>query len=446
MKKPPRPKRKHNTPAPQAEVDPAFLRTRPRPEVSVSKTKRPPQLTSVTERMKAYLLQGRAVHFPFPSGWLHYDCATCDAPCCKGTSLGIARSKELVTLQSVQEHVALFASPRFHGSPMVSVDAPREACWFLNKKNRCRLEKVGGRAAKPAGCRLFPFHRLRQAGDVLCVLPDFTCPIEVRPPSADDDDNFGHMVPSSSHDALSLEMHRVRIPSRGHPTLPRPRDMEWDDAIRLERRIIEALPRHTGNTDYMPFAMVQQRLTADILGEEANPDAMLELDGRIRAFVGSSLPPTPHTVRDLLVLTGVLRLMASQLPRREMPGVLIALNVLLATYERMRGARCTSRTVVSLFEQRLPLLYTLSHLAHRPILQDERSQKRLLAHFPAMRAPLVAILDDISRNQTKGVALSLNEILQKQGKLFEAPLTPDAVSLLFGLGQVLMQDGIFVPL
>ncbi|MCP4499641.1 MAG: hypothetical protein GY822_06700 [Deltaproteobacteria bacterium] len=470
MKKVPRPKRKSKAgPSSQkssteaktddeVRVPSAALRVRPRPEVSVSRTRRPAPTSSVTERMRAYLLGGRVVHFPYPSAWLNYNCSTCDAPCCRGTSLGIARSKELVTLQSVQENLALFAAPRFHGSSMVSVDSPREACWFLDKKDRCRLEKVGGRNAKPAGCRLFPFHRIRLAGDILVVLPDFSCPIEVESPEAQkkapvdakDQPNAvsRKKIPRSkvhSHDAICLEMHRVRLPSVGHPTLPRPRDMGWEKAMKLERRIIDALPRHLENTDYLPFATKQQHLTSDALGHISDHEAMVSLDGTIRVFLGAPHPPSPIAVRDLIVLTGVVRLMASQLPRREMPGVLIALNVLLSTYERMRGARRTPRTIISLFEQRLPLLYSLSHLSHRPILQDDTSQKRLLAHFPVLRAPLVAVLDSISLNRTRGVALSLRDILDEQGPLFKAPLTPDAVTLLFGLGQVLMQDGIFVP-
>ena len=115
--------------------------------------------------MRAYLLGGRPILFPFLSGILRYDCATCDAPCCKGASLGIGRSIELVNIQHAQPKATLFAVPQFRGSKMLALATPAEKCWFLDRKNRCRLEKVLGREAKPAGFRLFPFVRIRAAGE-----------------------------------------------------------------------------------------------------------------------------------------------------------------------------------------------------------------------------------------------------------------------------------------
>src|SRR3954462_7223454 len=98
--------------------------------------------------MRAYLLGGRPLHFPFLSGVLRYDCATCDAPCCKGAALGIGVSRELVTLQQAQPKAPLFAVPSFFPSQMTAISTPAERCWFLDRKNRCRLERVIGRDAK----------------------------------------------------------------------------------------------------------------------------------------------------------------------------------------------------------------------------------------------------------------------------------------------------------
>ena len=107
--------------------------------------------------MKAYLLGGRPLFFPFFSGAIRYDCTTCDAPCCKGAALGIGSSRELVTIQEAQPKAPLFAVPAFQQSQRLALQTPAERCWFLDGKRRCRLERIIGRQAKPAGCRLFPF-------------------------------------------------------------------------------------------------------------------------------------------------------------------------------------------------------------------------------------------------------------------------------------------------
>src|ERR1044071_7401422 len=161
--------------------------------------------------MRQYLLGGRPLHFPFLSGVLRYDCNTCDAPCCKGAALGIGVSRELVTLTTAQSAAPLFAVPTFFHSQMMALKTPAERCWFLDRKNKCRIEKVLGRDAKPAGCRLFPFVRFRSMGEAVCVLPDFTCPIQVN-------DAANEHGPTS-HDDIALEIHRAHVPRTGHPEL-----------------------------------------------------------------------------------------------------------------------------------------------------------------------------------------------------------------------------------
>src|SRR5687768_1311943 len=148
--------------------------------------------------MRAYLLGGRPLVFPFLSGVLHYDCMACDAPCCKGAALGIGPSRELVTLTQAQPLAPLFAVRSFFDSPIVAVHPPLDRCWFLDRKNHCRLEKVLGRDAKPSGCRLYPFVRFRMMGEAVAVLPDFGCPIQVASaPSREGE---------TSHDEIAKEI------------------------------------------------------------------------------------------------------------------------------------------------------------------------------------------------------------------------------------------------
>src|SRR5688572_4507842 len=234
--------------------------------------------------MRAYLLGGRPVFFPFLSGILKYDCPTCDAPCCKGAALGIGVSRELVTIQQVQPKAPLFAVPQFHHSSMLSLQTPAEKCWFLDRKDRCRLERVLGRDAKPAGCRLFPFVKMRSLGESIAVLPDFTCPIQI----ADKPSQSG----PTSHDEIALEMHRAHTPRNGHPELPHPRDLGWSDAVLLEKKIVEESERFLDAHAYVEFADLQHTLALAAMGVEGKADAMQRVDETIRRFLGALEMPT----------------------------------------------------------------------------------------------------------------------------------------------------------
>jgi hypothetical protein len=387
--------------------------------------------------MRAYLLGGRPIHFPFLSGLLTYDCDPCDAPCCKGTALGIGRSKEIVTLQSAQPRIPLFTTPGFAGSSMLSIQAPREACWFLDKKSSCRLHSVVGREAKPAGCRMFPFQRLRSLGEAVAVMPDFSCPLGVAAGPSDDG--------QTSHDELALEMHRTGVPRGGHMQLPPPRDLSWAEAVPLERRIVEAGEHHLDDDDYLAYATVQAKLTQKLLKHPDKKDRTGHVRSTIERFLQVHERPSADAVRELVALSGTLRLMASSIPRREMPGLLVSLSVMLGIYEGMHGARRSPRTILSIFEQRLPFLYVLSHLGDRPMVREPAQAKKIIASLPAVRAPLLEVLEGMVENRELTVAETLEDILREQGHAFESPLSADAVTMLHGLGRVLLRTGMFVP-
>jgi len=384
--------------------------------------------------VKAYVLGGRPIHLPFVSGLLTYACATCDAPCCKGASLAVGRSRELVSLARVQPNLPLFAAPGYAGSPLLSIQSPRDACWFFDdKKNRCRVEAVMGRDAKPAGCRLFPFHRIRGAGESLVVLPDFTCPLVVGDEPADSG--------PFSHDEIVLEMHRTHIPVRGHPALPPPKDLAWDKAIRLERRVVRASERYLDRDRYLPFAEHQLERTSELIGADLDVD-LSDLDRHIREVLGVAMSSSPITVRHMVALTGVLRLMVSPLARRELPQLLLATAALTDAYVGMRGASFSARTIVSLFEQRLPFLHTLAHLDDIPLLDDTVDPVALFEGFPFVRSTLIGVVEAIVANRTKRSKSPLGEILGDAG--FTSPLGFDEVANLFALGRVLLQHATYV--
>ncbi|MCC7070867.1 MAG: YkgJ family cysteine cluster protein [Deltaproteobacteria bacterium] len=387
--------------------------------------------------MKAYLLGGRPLVFPFFSGALRYDCAGCEAPCCKGAALGIGSSRELVTIQQAQPKAPLFAVPSFHQSQRLALQTPAEACWFLDKKRRCRLERVLGHLAKPAGCRLFPFVRFKNAGETVVVLPDFLCPLLVGAPTA---------VGPASHDGLALEIHQAQVGRSGHKELPVPRDLPWGDAMPLERRVVEEAERHLFEESYVPYAELQYLLALASLGIDGKEGAMRKVEESLRRFIGASEVPSREAVREVVALTGVLRMQASSLPRREVPAVLVALSVMVGVAEHLRGAVRTPRTTVSIWEAHLPLLYVLAHLGSRPVVKSGVTLREAVGELPTVRAPLLKVLDEVERNGRRGVAQPLEDILRVQHEAFAAPLSADAVAMLHGLGRVLLRACTFVPL
>jgi Fe-S-cluster containining protein len=389
----------------------------------------------VTPSLQAYLLGGRPVFFPFLSGALTYSCATCEAPCCKGAPLAIGRSREVITIQRAQPRAPQFAVPKFNRSAWLSLETPAERCWFLDKKRRCRLEKVLGRDAKPAGCRLFPFAKLRAAGDTVVVLPDFTCPIQV-PSRIEPSGDFGH-------DELAKEMHRTHAPSHGHATLARPKDMRWPDALLLERRLVSEAEAFLDAPSYIEFCELQHLATSAALGVDGRPGAMLRLEQGLRRFLQIDEQPSRGCVRELVAVTGVLRLMMSSLPRRDVPGVLVALSLWTTVSEHMRGSERSVRTAPSILEKQLPLLWLLSKLEARPILKRGVRLERALAELSAVRAPLMRVIERIANNASRGTADTLEDILRAERDAFAAPLSADAVVDLHQLGVLLLRAGSF---
>jgi Fe-S-cluster containining protein len=389
----------------------------------------------------AYLLGGRLLHFPFLSGVLRYECSTCDAPCCKGSrgaSLGIGTSKELVTISQVQAKAALFAVPAFHHSPITALQAPAERCWFLDKKTQCRLEKALGRDAKPAGCRLFPFVTFRSAGEAVVVLPDFLCPLSVNDAVA----THG----KTSHDTIALEIHSAHVPRSGHPMLQQPRDASWADAMPLERKIVDEGEPFLRAGSYVPFAELQHALALATLGVVGRAAPMAKVEDTIRRFLDVKERASLATVRDLVGVTGTLRMIASGLPRREMAGVLVALSVLAGVAEHMRGATRSARMLTSMFQAQLPFFYTLAHLRGRPTVSSDASLATIVRDLGAVRPALLPVLQDVEKNGRRNVAATLEDILYKQKRLFDAPLSAEAVAMLSSLGHVLMRGCTFVPL
>lgn len=398
-------------------------------------------------RSQVHLLQGRPLFFPFASGFFAYSCATCDAPCCKGQPLGIGRSRELVTIQQAQPRSTLFSAPGFKGGPLLSLLPPPDKCWFLDRKSRCRLEHVLGREAKPTGCRLFPFSTLQGVGEALAVVPDLLCPITLQTQDS--------LSPLSSHDALTWELKDTQVPSHGHAELPDPVDLSWDEALPLERRIGEeaaALLSSTTTLSYGPFADLQHQLTTALFGNDTRQGTMETLEADIRRFLAIQEHSSRDGVRELVALTGTLRLTPTgakdaDLPaRRSLPALLVALSIVAGTFENMRGSRRSLRSLVSVWREQGPFLYALAHLGARPLPVSKHALDDALARLGPVRPAVRNVVDGIQRNGQRSVSLTVEELLRKERDAFAPPLTSDAVAGLHALGRILREACSFTPI
>ncbi len=118
-------------------------------------------------------------YFTFPDRGLTYDCRGCGA-CCRGLGIGVdATAGELERLVAAQPAIAPFVRRR---GAALTVFNPRDRCWFLDDGGLCQLETDGGREAKPASCRLFPFNRVFRVGSMTVVnYNSVICPLRAAP-------------------------------------------------------------------------------------------------------------------------------------------------------------------------------------------------------------------------------------------------------------------------
>ena len=247
-------------------------------------------------------------------------------------------------------------------------------------------------------------------------------------------------------------MVRTQVPRTGHPTLPEPTDVSWNDAIALERRIVaeaESRLRSGGAATFLPFAELMHQLTCALVGVDSRPSAMGLIDADVRRFLGNDDVLSDGAARDLLSFVGVLRLRPIDeltVPRRILPAVLVALSVLFASFDSMRGSRRSVRSLAGLWDSQGPVLFSLAHLGSRPVPLSLQAIDDAVARQGAMRPAFYDVVDGIKRNGKQSIASTVEELLRAQRDVFAPPLTVDAVGILHGLGRVLREACMFTPI
>jgi hypothetical protein len=235
--------------------------------------------------------------------------------------------------------------------------------------------------------------------------------------------------------------------------LPAPEDLSWDEALVLERDIVELaaaqLRTAPSPTTYAAFADVQHQRTCALLGIDARGSAMATLEADVRRFLAVNEVPSADAVAEQIALTGVLRLLpidGAVVGRRTAPALLIALSVLQGALEHMPGSRRTPRTTVALWQTQGPLLYVLAHLNARPLPTSPAALEQALARCHQPRQALVDVVGAIRGNGTRSVAATVDELLRMQRDAFAPPLTADAVAMLHALGRILRDSCTFTPI
>jgi len=207
----------------------------------------------MTEMNPAALTPDR-VYFPFFSGRLTYDCAKCNATCCRGHGYALHRTREAPDHLRLRRnlHVFVDSSGVDAGYASLHVGNCPPACFFLTETGQCRIELDHGHNAKPQTCRLFPFNHFRRIGDHLIVAPHPTlCPLSVT--DADVIDR------KSRHEDLMSEMRLTGVSGR-LPEYRPPRSHSVGELLRLERAIVERSVFHETDADYFRFAAVQYEM------------------------------------------------------------------------------------------------------------------------------------------------------------------------------------------
>jgi len=159
-------------------------------------------------------------YFAFPDRMYHYECAKCDALCCRGHGIGTAAKETPGLLSRYPELAWTVTKSSRLGSNFTN---PAGGCFFLTAENLCQVEQDHGREAKPGVCVAFPFNDFSRVGDVVVVRPHFLCPLRLLPGNG-----------AGNHAELETMLHKTGVISRALAQ-PGP-DMAPEKARELVRR------------------------------------------------------------------------------------------------------------------------------------------------------------------------------------------------------------------
>jgi Fe-S-cluster containining protein len=218
--------------------------------------------------------------FTFPDRALKYDCPSCGSFCCKGKGLALEAREEVVRFARLEPRMASLLYPfdqRF--AQLMDVT---DGCWMLKPDGLCAIETDHGYAAKPHTCRLFPFNRIFQVGEVRVI--DFNskiCPLQDV---------------SAARDGQSWESLQKQIDGEGPSFFGRGTVTAPPGAAELgwaghEQFVRDSIDAHLGDPDYADFAALQEEAALALVRKQPPPAPrsapVLERAGYLRSVLTS---------------------------------------------------------------------------------------------------------------------------------------------------------------
>ena len=321
-------------------------------------------------------LSREQVWFGFPDGQLDYDCATCQALCCRAAGFQIDRStaKLLAMLRPTLQASVTRATGRDH----FLIQGLRPGCYFLTEDCRCSLHATQGYSAKPETCRLFPFNRLALVNDRLVVAPhQGLCPLRATDPKERSE--------RSQHDLLFATMAAagigIEIPRR------QPADVGAGPFLELELAVAEEAERRADLAgDYLSFALTQASLTDTIFPpqEGTRRSEVAVLRGALADTLGVSPSrqylEEPDLNRICVIATTALRLELAlqsdtglRLPVSHLSSALLAMHFLAALALEAGLSRVTYQSLMQMLRERRSLIAFLAFLDSPVLLRVDRN-------------------------------------------------------------------------
>lgn len=218
--------------------------------------------------------------FTFSDRTLRYDCPSCGSFCCKGKGIALEARDEVVRFARLEPRMASLVHPlNAHFAQVVDVT---DGCWMLRPDGLCAIETDHGYAQKPHTCRLFPFNRIFQVGDVRVV--DFNskiCPLQ----------DSSEARNGQSWDDLQKQIDGEGPSFFGRGDVPPPKgalELGW---AAHERFIRDAIDAHLGDPDYAPFAALQEEAMLALVRRQPMPaphsPRVMERAGSLRTMLDS---------------------------------------------------------------------------------------------------------------------------------------------------------------
>ena len=198
------------------------------------------------------------VYFAFGSGRWVYDCAACNAQCCRGHGYLLQSGWELEAHLRHRPMVGLFLTAQDNSSPTEPYGVRNwpPACFMLTSGGLCDIHVRDGIGVKPETCRLFPFNTLRLLERHLIVEPHPTlCPLRIS-------DGSTHQ---SDHEQLLVAMKARGVSSE--VKVVRHLATTAVGAVGLERNIVRLSEGRLGVANYEEFVLDQVAATAEMDAE-----------------------------------------------------------------------------------------------------------------------------------------------------------------------------------